>query len=178
MSDSSGSEAGAEAGAEQDILQEEKDHPSPGLPVWDNLPDGAFGAGETYFDHHPDADYTGSSMLAGDNTDYQDWEGIPDTPVEASAPMLEQHILPSPRHVRFEVQTSDHEPSEDSDIDFAGDSVNEDFTTGPKTLSRERCSQGNQAETRSGGSDDGGSTSGYESGSQTQALTLFMILTT
>lgn len=178
MSDSSGSEAGAEAGAEQDILQEETNRHSSGLSVWDDLPDGILGAGDFFFDQHPEIEYTGSSILAGDTTDYQDWEGIPDTPVEVSAPPFPQEILPSPRRVRFELQTSDHQPQNDPESRLIQGILNGNAIKGPKTPSRERHGQGDQAETLENGAGDGGSASGYESGSYTQTLTYPTMLIT
>lgn len=178
MSDSSGSEAGAEAGAEQDIVQEEMDRPSSGHPSWDDPFDGMFGTGKTYFEQLSEPDFTGISSLAGDYTDYQDWEGIPDTPVEVSAPTLGRATVPSSRRVHFELRTSNHAPWEDSEYELTDGGLHPDRTDPSRMTSRERHGLGNAAGTFEDSLDDGCSSSGYESGSQRQALISSMTLIT
>ena len=162
ISDSSEDEADIEKLAEKDIIEEAKAHPSSGLSRLYGLEDGILGEGETFFDHYPEADYPDSSVAAGDDMDYHSaWEGIPDTPAEMQVSMSGLLPSPSPRRVRFETPTSAHSLPKVSDVSDeklgAGD-----MTKSPSQLS---CADG---------LDEGGSGSGYESGSRMQVLPLLL----
>ena len=155
ISDSSEDEADIEKFAEKDIIEEEKAHPTYSLSAWFGPEDGILGESETFFDHHPEADYQDSSMVSGDDVDYHSaWEGIPDTPMETPTSMSGLRTLPSLRHVHFEAQNSVHNLPSESKIFDDGPSEG-DIAGKPSSLPS------------ADDLDDGGSASGYESGSQT-----------
>lgn len=176
MSDSSGSEAGALAGAEQDILQDAMDdllhHPR----IKDYHFDNAFEIRETFDnDRLSEPDFTGISSVAGDYTDYQEWEGFPNTPVDASTPQLGHATVPSLRRVHFELQASYREASEQVENDATDSGSKPDTTKSAETTLRGEGDQGHAEETSEQGADDSCSGSGYESGSLGQVLISAMI---